>query len=204
MSMKPGATICPEASISRCASRSPQSPTAVMRPFLIATSARRAGVPFPSITCPPRINKSSIRCSSIPGPMAGESTRQLRASQWLLDQAPLAAGAGSDVTPSGGMGLVYARTASSPAISMPVTKLRMKAFRSGMMPSWRNSWNSATSPLISMLVDSSAHRCRPAEGIKEQEVNRQNLVGARSARMLDAEHSPSNWCVLHYAFVTHT
>ena len=73
MSMKPGATICPEASISRCASRSAQSPTAVMRPFLMATSARRAGVPFPSITCPPRINRSSIHYSSISGPVASES-----------------------------------------------------------------------------------------------------------------------------------
>ena len=74
MSMKPGATICPEASISRCASWSSPSPTAVMRPFLMATSARRAGAPLPSITCPPRINRSSIRCSSIPGPVASEST----------------------------------------------------------------------------------------------------------------------------------
>ena len=39
MSMKPGATIRPEASISRCPSRSLQSPTAVMRPFLMANVA---------------------------------------------------------------------------------------------------------------------------------------------------------------------
>ena len=164
MSMKPGATICPEASISRCASRSSQSPTAVMRPLLIATSARRAGVPFPSITCPPRINRSSIRCSLISGPMSSESTATYEPANSSWTRRRWLAGADSDVTPSGGMGLVYARTASSSKISMSVTKLRMRAFRSGMMPSWRNSRNSATSPLISMLVDSSAHRRRPAAG----------------------------------------
>ena len=68
-------------------------------------------------------------------------------------------GADSDVTPSDGMGLVYVRVASSSKISMPFTKLRMMAFRSGNVPSWRNSRKAATYPLISLLVGNSARRC---------------------------------------------
>ena len=67
--------------------------------------------------------------------------------------------ADSDVTPSCGMGIVYVRTASSPTISMPCTKLRMRAFRSGNVPSRNNSRKSATYPLISLLVGNSARRC---------------------------------------------
>ena len=67
--------------------------------------------------------------------------------------------ADSDFTPSDGMGIVYVRTASSSTISMPCTKLRMRAFRSGKVPSWRNSRKSATYPLISLLVGNSARRC---------------------------------------------
>ena len=67
--------------------------------------------------------------------------------------------ADSDVTPSDGMGMVYVSTASSSTISMPCTKLRMRAFRSGNVPSWRNSRKSATYPLISLLVGNSARRC---------------------------------------------
>ena len=67
--------------------------------------------------------------------------------------------ADSDVTPSDGMGIVYVRTASSSTISMPCTKLRMRAFRSGKVPSWNNSRKSATYPLISLLVGNSARRC---------------------------------------------
>ena len=67
--------------------------------------------------------------------------------------------ADSDVTPSCGMGIVYVNTASSSTISMPCTKLRMRAFRSGKVPSWRNSRKSATYPLISFVVGNSARRC---------------------------------------------
>ena len=67
--------------------------------------------------------------------------------------------ADSDVTPSWGIGIVYVRTASSSTISMPCTKLRMRAFRSGKVPSWRNSRKSATYPLISFVVGNSARRC---------------------------------------------
>ena len=67
--------------------------------------------------------------------------------------------ADSDVTPSCGMGMVYVRTASSSTISMPCTKLRIRAFRSGNVPSIRNSRKSATYPLISFDVGSSARRC---------------------------------------------
>ena len=83
------------------------------------------------------------------------------------------------------MGIVYARTASSSTISMPVTKLRMRAFRSGKVPSWRNSRKSATCPLISLLVGSSTRRCSPAAG-QETGGEPAKPVDARPARMLDA------------------
>ena len=67
--------------------------------------------------------------------------------------------ADSDVTPSDGMGMVYVNTASFSMISMPCTKLRMRAFRSGNVPSWRNSRKSATYPLVSFVVGKSALRC---------------------------------------------
>ena len=52
--------------------------------------------------------------------------------------------ADSDVTPSDGMGMVYVSTASSSTIAMTCTKLRMRAFRSGNVPSCRNSRKSDT------------------------------------------------------------
>ena len=58
-----------------------------------------------------------------------------------------------------GMGMVYVRTASSPVTSMPSTKLRMRALRSGNVPSFRKSRKSATYPLISSVVGSSTLRC---------------------------------------------
>ena len=67
--------------------------------------------------------------------------------------------ADSRVTPSLGMGMVYVSIASSPVISMPSTKLRMRALRSGNVPSFRNSRKSATYPLISSVVGSSTLRC---------------------------------------------
>ena len=68
-------------------------------------------------------------------------------------------GAGSDVTPTWGMGMVYVRTASSSTISMPCTKLRISAFRSGKVPSWKSARKSAMYPLISLDVGRSARRC---------------------------------------------
>ena len=67
--------------------------------------------------------------------------------------------ADSDVTPSCGMGIVYASVASSSTISMPCTKLRINAFRSGKVPSWKRARKSATYPLISFDVGNSARRC---------------------------------------------
>ena len=88
------------------------------------------------------------------------------------------------------MGIVYVITASSSTISMPVAKLRMGAFRSGKVPSWRNSRNSATSPLISLLVGSSAHRCWAAAG---QGTGGEPVkpVDARPTRMFDTGHPRS-------------
>src|SRR5215470_4037195 len=60
MSMNPGATTCPRASITRRAARAELGSTATMRPSSTATSASRPGPPLPSITWPRRISKSSI------------------------------------------------------------------------------------------------------------------------------------------------
>ena len=88
-------------------------------------------------------------------PDAVLSTVQVGGPDWTKSRTE----ADSDVTPSCGMGIVYVRTASSSTISMPSTKLRMRAFRSGKVPSWRNSRKSATYPLISFVVGNSARRC---------------------------------------------
>src|SRR5262252_84463 len=52
MSMKPGATIRPRASIVRAASPARCGPTAAMRSPSTATSAVTAGAPLPSMTAP--------------------------------------------------------------------------------------------------------------------------------------------------------
>ena len=67
--------------------------------------------------------------------------------------------ADSLVTPSDGMGMVYVSTASSPVTSIPFTKLRMRALRSGNVPSCKNSRKSATYPLISSVPGRSTLRC---------------------------------------------
>src|SRR5438093_8627388 len=54
MSMKPGATTLPVASITRSAGPLRLGATAAMRSRSTATSARRAGAPLPSTTEPPR------------------------------------------------------------------------------------------------------------------------------------------------------
>ena len=50
MSMSPGATTCPRASITRWAGRDERCSTATMRPELTLTSASIPGAPVPSIT----------------------------------------------------------------------------------------------------------------------------------------------------------
>ena len=50
MSMNPGATTWPRASITRWAGRAERGSTAAMRPARTATSASRPGPPLPSIT----------------------------------------------------------------------------------------------------------------------------------------------------------
>ena len=56
------------------------------------------------------------------------------------------------------MGTVYVSVASSPTTSIASTKLRMSAFFSGIVPSFRNSRKSATYPRISSVVGSSTRR----------------------------------------------
>src|SRR6201998_3869808 len=59
-SIKPGATILPETSISRAPVARATSPTAVTRSPVMATSPRRRGPPRPSTTSPPRRTQSVI------------------------------------------------------------------------------------------------------------------------------------------------
>ena len=67
--------------------------------------------------------------------------------------------ADSLVTPSLGMGTVYVSVASSPTTSMHSTKLRMSAFRSGIVPSFRKSRKSATYSTISSVSGRTTLRC---------------------------------------------
>ena len=62
-------------------------------------------------------------------------------------------------TPSLGMGTVYVSVASSPSTSMPSTKLRMSAFFSGSVPSFRKSRKSATYRTISSVSGRATRRC---------------------------------------------
>ena len=67
--------------------------------------------------------------------------------------------ADSLVTPSLGMGTVYVSVASSPTTSIPSTKLRMSALRSGMVPSCKKFRKSATYRTISSVSGSSTLLC---------------------------------------------
>ena len=60
MSMNPGATTCPVASMTRCAGPVRLLARALIRPSHMATSTVRPGVPLPSMTWAPRITRSSI------------------------------------------------------------------------------------------------------------------------------------------------
>src|SRR5262249_51415918 len=60
MSMSPGTTTWPRASITRRAGRDDRRSTATTRPPATLTSASIPAAPVPSITCPPRIKRSSI------------------------------------------------------------------------------------------------------------------------------------------------
>ena len=89
------------------------------------------------------------------GPSAGCKVRfPLYGPDWTKSRTE----ADSRLTPSLGMGTVYVSVASSPTTSMPSTKLRMSAFRSGIVPSFRNSRKSATYSRISSVVGSSTLR----------------------------------------------
>ena len=66
MSMKPGATTCPAASVTRAPSAARSRPTAAIRPSRTSTSARRSGAPVPSTTVPPRMSRSALTCGGAP------------------------------------------------------------------------------------------------------------------------------------------
>ena len=69
-------------------------------------------------------------------------------------------GVRSVVTPSDGIGIVYVNVASPPVTSIDLTKLRISAFRSGIVPASRNCRKSDTYSRISALAGRSALRCR--------------------------------------------
>ncbi len=98
--------------------------------------------------------------------------------------------ADSFVTPSLGMGTVYVSVASSPTTSMPSTKLRMSALRSGNVPSFRNSRKSATYSLITSVVGSSTLRrssWRSASSLADSSCSsrclREKMRGDRTSRV---------------------
>src|SRR5262245_47854564 len=62
MSTKPGLTTWPPASSSRAPLAGMWSSTALITPSVTATSACRPGAPVPSMTVPPRITTSAMRC----------------------------------------------------------------------------------------------------------------------------------------------
>ena len=65
VSMKPGAITRPAASMVRAADHPDRSPTARMRPWPTATSARRAGCSDPSCTWPSRMSTSAWRAACV-------------------------------------------------------------------------------------------------------------------------------------------
>ena len=77
MSMKPGQTKSPSASITRSAGSSTR-PTAAIRPPAMPTSARYQGLPAPSITRPPRISTSSKLGLVVGREVRDELARHLR------------------------------------------------------------------------------------------------------------------------------
>ena len=64
MSMNPGATTSPAASITRAASARSSLPTASILPCEMPTSAENRARPEPSTTVPPRIRVSNANVSS--------------------------------------------------------------------------------------------------------------------------------------------
>gem|GEM_PF-5540490 len=67
VSMNPGQTTRPSASITDSASAPERSPMAAMRSPLIPRSARTAGAPVPSKTCPFLMRRSNFMILPFPG-----------------------------------------------------------------------------------------------------------------------------------------
>ena len=101
--------------------------------------------------------------SLIPGRAAEKVTLPVPVLSTLPDGGPdltkSRTDADSDITPSLGMGTVYVSVASSPTTSMPSTKLRMSAFLSGIVPSFRKFRKSATYSTISSVSGRTTLRC---------------------------------------------
>src|SRR5689334_2576333 len=89
MSMKPGATTSPVASISRLADPGSERPTATMRSPRTATSPRNHGLPVPSTTVPWRRSRSYSGSAADPGAANATSavihTKRIAVSEWRSD-----------------------------------------------------------------------------------------------------------------------
>ena len=100
------------------------------------------------------------------GPVGGRNAEEMALNGSVLstvkngglDWTKSRTDADSRVTPSLGMGTVYVSVASSPFTSMPSTKLRMSAFFSGIVPSFRKSRKSATYRAISSVPGRATRR----------------------------------------------
>ena len=110
----------------------------------------RYSIPMPEDS---RIPGKDAEDVALHGPVL--STVKLSGPDWTKSRTE----APSRVTPSEGMGMVYVRVASSPATSMPCTKLRIRAFRSGNVPCSSKERKSATYSFISSVPGSSTRRC---------------------------------------------
>ena len=78
MSMKPGDTILPAASIVRAPRACSSRPMAAMRPSLTATSATYHGLPVPSTSFPPTITRSYCGACDDNAPPTRRKTRKSR------------------------------------------------------------------------------------------------------------------------------
>ena len=78
MSMKPGATVRPEASMRRVAGAPARFPIVAIRPSRMPTSAETAGVPSPSITDPPVMTRSYGVCAADWAQAESSSRRSVR------------------------------------------------------------------------------------------------------------------------------
>src|SRR5690242_2916099 len=136
MSMKPGATTWPEASITRTASPARRGPIATIRLPSSATSAARAGAPLPSMTEPLRTRSDQANGLLFRDRDRGhlvallDAVDELHAGHDLAEHGVLPVevrrGAVADVElAAGGVGMLAARHRQGPAHVLLLVELRL-------------------------------------------------------------------------------